>query len=155
MPGTHPRQYPGNIWSAGDEMSYNYIPQSLTKLLSNCLQDWCVRCNHSFMVQERHRNSQRERESDIVLILHDLWCQPLCTFRLCLPYIHVGINARWASVTDFLSGHLDRPRQCWTTVDAAAGNLWSLKFPAEIPGNFEDFTNLSFFCILTVPFHIT
>jgi len=47
------------------------------------------------------QDTQTFKERVIVLILYELYCHPLCTFRLCL---HVGINAWWGSVTYFLLG---------------------------------------------------
>jgi len=89
----------GNIWSAGDEMSY--IPPKFDEIVIKLPAEPMRMVQLWFAVQARHRGSQRE--SVIVLVLHELWRHPLCTFRLCL---HVGINARWASVTYFLLGHL-------------------------------------------------
>jgi len=94
--------------AAGDAgVSPAIYGQSETKCLispqvwQNCYQIACRTemrtVQPSFAVQARHRGSQRE--SMIVLVLHELWRHPLRTFRLRL---HVGINARWASVTDFL-----------------------------------------------------
>jgi len=45
------------------------------------------RCNQRLRYKQ---DTQTFKERVIVLILHELWRHPLCTFRLCL---HVGINA--------------------------------------------------------------
>jgi len=93
MPGTHPRQY---LVSRGRNVLY---PQSLSKLLSNCLQNGATSvCGTS----KTPRQSKREWQS----IFYELWRHPLGTFRLCL---HVRINARWVSVTYFPLGQLVPP----------------------------------------------
>ena len=63
-------------------------------------------------------HSETVKERVIVLILHELRHNPLCTFRLCL---NVGINAQWVSVTYFLLGQLDpNVRQPLTPMRTAA-----------------------------------
>ena len=123
MPGMHPRQY---LVSRGRNVLYPC--QSLSKLLSKCLQNWCIRFNQRLRYKQ---DTKTVRERVIVFILHEQWRHPLRTFRLCL---HVSINAWRASVTYFLShifiyshifSHIafTRPRQCSVTVDAAADNM--------------------------------
>jgi len=59
---------PGNIWSAGDEMSY--IPPKFDKIVIKLPAEPMRTVQPSFAVQARHRGSQRE--SVIVIILHEL-----------------------------------------------------------------------------------
>jgi len=98
MPGTHSRQY---LVSQGQNVFYPpKFDKTVIKLhaeLMHTVQP--LVCG----TRKTPKQSKREREPDIVLILPELRRRPLCTFRLCL---HVGINARRASVTDFLLGHL-------------------------------------------------
>jgi len=56
MPRTHSRQYSVSL---GRNVVY---PQSSWKLLSNCLHNWCVRCNQRlrFTLSKRPRQSKRE-----------------------------------------------------------------------------------------------
>ena len=88
--GTHPRQY-----LVGRGQKVLYYP----KVCQNCYQTACR--NDAYGATNVCGTSKTPGQSErvIVFILHELWRHPLCTFRLCL---HVGINARWASVTYFL-----------------------------------------------------
>ena len=61
---------PGNIWSVGDEMSYNPPPPKFDKIVTKLPAEPMRTVQPSFAVQARQRDSQRERV--IVLILHEL-----------------------------------------------------------------------------------
>jgi len=58
----------GNIWSAGDEMSY--IPPKFDEIVIKLPAEPMRMVQLWFAVQARHRGSQRE--SVIVLVLHEL-----------------------------------------------------------------------------------
>ena len=105
MPGTHPRQY-----LVGRRRNVLYHLQSLY-----CYQIAFRTDAYGATSVCGASKTPRQRERVIVLIVHELWRHPLRTFRLCL---HVGINARWVSVTYFLLGQ--HVPQCSTNVDAAA-----------------------------------
>jgi len=87
-----------------------------TVYLSNCLQNWCVRYNQRLQYKQ---DTETVRGRVMVLILRELRRHPPRTFRLCL---HMGINARWASVTYFLLGQLvpANVRQQLTPLDLLA-----------------------------------
>ena len=57
----HRGRIPGNIWSAGDEMSY--VQQSLSKIVIKLPAELMRTVQPAFAVQARHRDSQRENDS--------------------------------------------------------------------------------------------
>jgi len=66
-----PGHIPGNVWSAGDAVSY--IPPKFVKIVTKLPAELMHTLQPLFVVQARlgeHRESQRERV--IVLILHEL-----------------------------------------------------------------------------------
>jgi len=96
---THPRQY---LVSRRRNVLY---PPKFVKIVIKLPPELMRTMKPPFTVQQ-DTQAVRERERVIVLLLHELWRHPLHTFRLCL---HVGINARWVSVTYFLLGQLVPP----------------------------------------------
>jgi len=96
---------PSNIWSAGDEMSY--IALKFVKIVIKLPAELMRTVQPAFALQARHRDSPRECDRPSHY-LHELWRHSLHIFSLCL---HVGINARWVSVTYFLLGQLV-PQMC-------------------------------------------
>jgi len=73
-------RHSGVEWMHRRQRNVLYSPE-FVKLLSNCRQNWCVRCNHRLRYKQ---DTETVRERVIVLILHELWRHRLHTFKLCL-----------------------------------------------------------------------